>query len=248
MPSRLGADAEQVNAQRRRDASFPLMWVYPFSDWLRKVLGNGVISVYLLRSAKLFREQMTGYGGRASQTYRVEHQGLIQEEESDISPALGRTFSKHITSALYPFHDIFNGCRLPRTRHILSAIGSEACRAGLINCHPIAKRFANHTQMIAISSWKGPRGVVVRLLASHLGKLGSIPGQIASRFAHVAIVPDDAAGRRVFSGSPVPPALAFRRYSILISIHHHRLSRPRYSCHWMIVPRYNAKQPAQKRL
>ncbi|KAJ8888330.1 hypothetical protein PR048_007817 [Dryococelus australis] len=41
------------------------------------------------------------------------------------------------------------------------------------------------------------------------------------------ILSDYTAGRRVFSGSPVPPALAFRRCSILTSFHPHRFSRPR---------------------
>ncbi|KAJ8886141.1 hypothetical protein PR048_012350 [Dryococelus australis] len=46
----------------------------------------------------------------------------------------------------------------------------------------------------------GRGGVAVRLLASHLGEPGSILGGAAPRFPHVVIVPDDAAGRRVFSG------------------------------------------------
>ncbi|KAJ8878010.1 hypothetical protein PR048_022473 [Dryococelus australis] len=41
---------------------------------------------------------------------------------------------------------------------------------------------------------------MVRLLTSHLEKPVSIPGSAASRFSHAGIVPDDAAGRRVFSG------------------------------------------------
>ncbi|KAJ8870844.1 hypothetical protein PR048_027145 [Dryococelus australis] len=52
--------------------------------------------------------------------------------------------------------------------------------------------------------------VVVRLLASHPGKLVSIPNGAAPpppRFLHVGIVPDDSAGRRVFTGGfrfPLP--------------------------------------------
>ncbi|KAJ8880583.1 hypothetical protein PR048_017053 [Dryococelus australis] len=58
----------------------------------------------------------------------------------------------------------------------------------------------------------GRDGVAVRLLASHQGELGSIPGGVAPGFSHVGIVPDDTAGRRVFSGIsrfPLPhiPAL-----------------------------------------
>ncbi|KAJ8895048.1 hypothetical protein PR048_000373 [Dryococelus australis] len=53
---------------------------------------------------------------------------------------------------------------------------------------------------------------LVRLLASHMGKLGSIPGGVAPIFSYVRIVPDDAAGRQVFSRiscfpSPFIPAL-----------------------------------------
>ncbi|KAJ8871642.1 hypothetical protein PR048_027969 [Dryococelus australis] len=47
---------------------------------------------------------------------------------------------------------------------------------------------------------RGRGGVVARLLASHLGEPGSIPGGVAPGFSHVGIVPDDVAGRRVFSG------------------------------------------------
>ncbi|KAJ8871633.1 hypothetical protein PR048_027960 [Dryococelus australis] len=41
---------------------------------------------------------------------------------------------------------------------------------------------------------------VVRLLAAHLGEPGSIPGEAAPGASHVGIMPDDYAGRRVFSG------------------------------------------------
>ncbi|KAJ8876186.1 hypothetical protein PR048_024095 [Dryococelus australis] len=44
------------------------------------------------------------------------------------------------------------------------------------------------------------------------------PLRVTSGFLHVGIVPDDAAVRRVFSGSPVTPALSFRRCSVLTSI------------------------------
>ncbi|KAJ8866094.1 hypothetical protein PR048_033618 [Dryococelus australis] len=58
--------------------------------------------------------------------------------------------------------------------------------------------------------------MLVRLLASHLGEPGSIPGWVAPGLSYVGIVTDDAAGRRVFSGiSRFPPALAFRRCSAL---------------------------------
>ncbi|KAJ8873696.1 hypothetical protein PR048_024528 [Dryococelus australis] len=45
------------------------------------------------------------------------------------------------------------------------------------------------------------------LLASHQGEPGSIPGRLTRGLSHVVVVPDDAAGRRVFSGVSrfVPP-------------------------------------------
>ncbi|KAJ8888589.1 hypothetical protein PR048_008081 [Dryococelus australis] len=47
----------------------------------------------------------------------------------------------------------------------------------------------------------GCRGdVVVRLLATHLGEPGSIPGGVAPGFSHVRIVRDDSAGQHVSSG------------------------------------------------
>ncbi|KAJ8895043.1 hypothetical protein PR048_000367 [Dryococelus australis] len=71
----------------------------------------------------------------------------------------------------------------------------------------------------------GRGGLVVRLLASHLTEPGLIPDKVAPRFSHVRILPDYTVGRRVFSGSPVSPALSFRFYYILTSLHPHRLSR-----------------------
>ncbi|KAJ8889357.1 hypothetical protein PR048_008856 [Dryococelus australis] len=41
-------------------------------------------------------------------------------------------------------------------------------------------------------------GIVVRLLASHLGETSSIPSSVAPGFSHVGIVSDDASGRWVF--------------------------------------------------
>ncbi|KAJ8895952.1 hypothetical protein PR048_001293 [Dryococelus australis] len=77
-------------------------------------------------------------------------------------------------------------------------------------------------------------GVVVRLLASHLDETCSISGRVDLGFSLVGIVPDDAAGRRVFSGisrfpRPFVPALLhthslhlnlFTHYTT-VSIHGH---------------------------
>ncbi|KAJ8888890.1 hypothetical protein PR048_008384 [Dryococelus australis] len=61
-------------------------------------------------------------------------------------------------------------------------------------------------------SYQRPRWVVVRLLASHQGKSGSISGGVAPGFSHVGIMSHYAAGKRVFSGisrllHPCIPAL-----------------------------------------
>ncbi|KAJ8883151.1 hypothetical protein PR048_014991 [Dryococelus australis] len=60
---------------------------------------------------------------------------------------------------------------------------------------------------------RGRGGGVDRLLASHLDEPGSIPGGVTPEFSHVGIVPDDAAGRRDFSG-------------ITTSLHTHPTSHP----------------------
>ncbi|KAJ8876108.1 hypothetical protein PR048_024017 [Dryococelus australis] len=62
----------------------------------------------------------------------------------------------------------------------------------------------------------GRGGVVDRLIASHLGELGSIQGGAAPGPSHLVIVPRDAAGRRVFSGisrHPPPPHSGAAPYS-----------------------------------
>ncbi|KAJ8887550.1 hypothetical protein PR048_013766 [Dryococelus australis] len=66
-----------------------------------------------------------------------------------------------------------------------------------------------------------------RLLASHHGELGLIPGRVTPGFSQGGIVADDTAGRLVFSGISHFPAIAFRCCSIHASFHLHRLSRPR---------------------
>ncbi|KAJ8879201.1 hypothetical protein PR048_019807 [Dryococelus australis] len=57
------------------------------------------------------------------------------------------------------------------------------------------------------------------LLASHLDEPGSISDGFTPKFSHVGIVSDDAAGRMVFSGIFLFPALEFRRCSIITSFH-----------------------------
>ncbi|KAJ8875427.1 hypothetical protein PR048_023322 [Dryococelus australis] len=66
-----------------------------------------------------------------------------------------------------------------------------------------------------------------QLLASCQSESGSIPCLVTPGFSQVIIVPDYAAGQRVFSGISRFPALELRRRSMLISLHPHWLSRPR---------------------
>ncbi|KAJ8885638.1 hypothetical protein PR048_011836 [Dryococelus australis] len=68
--------------------------------------------------------------------------------------------------------------------------------------------------------FRGRDGVVVRLLASLQGELLSLPGGVAPGFSHVGIVPDDAAGRRVFTGIS-----RFRRPFIPAQLHIDRCRR-----------------------
>ncbi|KAJ8868777.1 hypothetical protein PR048_030317 [Dryococelus australis] len=60
-------------------------------------------------------------------------------------------------------------------------------------------------------------GATSAFKASHQGEPGSIPSQV-TRFSQVGIVPDDAVGRRIFSGISVSPAPSFRRFFIYTSI------------------------------
>ncbi|KAJ8878591.1 hypothetical protein PR048_019172 [Dryococelus australis] len=82
-------------------------------------------------------------------------------------------------------------------------------------------------------SSSGRGGVVVRLLASHLGEPGSIPG-----FSHVQIVPGDAVGRRVSSGIS-----RFQRPFFAVQIHSH-LILPSSALTTSLVPKTTeVKQP-----
>ncbi|KAJ8883342.1 hypothetical protein PR048_015185 [Dryococelus australis] len=68
---------------------------------------------------------------------------------------------------------------------------------------------------------KGRGGGAVRLLASHQGDRGSIPGRVTPGFLRVRILLVGWFSR----GYPISPALAFRHCSILTSFHPLRLSR-----------------------
>ncbi|KAJ8874242.1 hypothetical protein PR048_025085 [Dryococelus australis] len=77
---------------------------------------------------------------------------------------------------------------------------------------------------------RGRGGLVVRLLVSHLREPGSIPSGVAPGFPHVKILPENVAGRRVFSG--FSRFLRFHSGAVPYSprftlFHPHRFSRPR---------------------
>ncbi|KAJ8868905.1 hypothetical protein PR048_030446 [Dryococelus australis] len=61
-------------------------------------------------------------------------------------------------------------------------------------------RIIQHDPYVKIKPGLPNWEAMVRLLAFHLGELGSISGGIAPGFLHIGIVPDDAAGHSVFSG------------------------------------------------
>ncbi|KAJ8872775.1 hypothetical protein PR048_026391 [Dryococelus australis] len=67
----------------------------------------------------------------------------------------------------------------------------------------------------------------VSLLATHQGEPDSIPGRVTPGYSHLGIMPDDAAGRWVFSGI-VYPALFIQTLLHTHLNRPHRLSRPRY--------------------
>ncbi|KAJ8881162.1 hypothetical protein PR048_017635 [Dryococelus australis] len=80
---------------------------------------------------------------------------------------------------------------------------------------------------------------MVRLLASHLDEPGSVPAAFAPRLLHVGIVPDDAAGRRVFSKisrfpHPLIPALLHTHVASPSSALSPRCKEPPNSLHALI--------------
>ncbi|KAJ8872702.1 hypothetical protein PR048_026315 [Dryococelus australis] len=67
--------------------------------------------------------------------------------------------------------------------------------------HSAARRQKSELQCFS----RGRGDVVVRLLVSHLGGPDRNPGGVSIGFSHVGMVPGNAAGRRIFSGSSCPP-------------------------------------------
>ncbi|KAJ8896921.1 hypothetical protein PR048_002267 [Dryococelus australis] len=90
---------------------------------------------------------------------------------------------------------------------------SGAAQNPLFNSWNGCKRNGDESPWMSCKHSLGGRGgVVVRLLASHLGEPGYIPSEVGPRYFHVGIVPNDTSGRRVFSGiSRRVPALLHPR-------------------------------------
>ncbi|KAJ8865783.1 hypothetical protein PR048_033305 [Dryococelus australis] len=76
----------------------------------------------------------------------------------------------------------------------------KICLARLRGTRISLIHFQQSVILIHLNTRRGRGGLVVRLLASRLAKSCSIPDGVATGFPHVGIVPDDAAGRPVFSG------------------------------------------------
>ncbi|KAJ8885985.1 hypothetical protein PR048_012191 [Dryococelus australis] len=74
-----------------------------------------------------------------------------------------------------------------------------------VRCH-IGRRQLE-TVLQEVSNTTCTNGVC--LLAYHQGEPRSIPGRVTPGFSHVGIVPDDTAGRRVFSGISLSPAVPY---------------------------------------
>ncbi|KAJ8880924.1 hypothetical protein PR048_017397 [Dryococelus australis] len=112
---------------------------------------------------------------------------------------------KHLSYALMP------GCTNifpdPRSNDLSSEPGFSLILVPFLCCTNEIARFCISDSSISVPNRRGHGAVVVTLLASHQGEMGSIFDGVAPGFSHAGNVPDNAAGRRVFSGSPVPPPL-----------------------------------------
>ncbi|KAJ8880852.1 hypothetical protein PR048_017324 [Dryococelus australis] len=79
------------------------------------------------------------------------------------------------------------------------------------------------TIMAITCALRGRGDEVVRLLTSHLGELGTIPGGVARKFWHGEIVPTMPLVSEFSRGSLASPITPFRGCSILTSIHPHQI-------------------------
>ncbi|KAJ8876796.1 hypothetical protein PR048_021243 [Dryococelus australis] len=124
-----------------------------------------------------------------------------------------------------------------RTRRQNGAAGQQNIGKPFANQRQVTYLSARSNQLFKKSPFAEPRasqtangyknvgaGVAERLACSLHAK--AIRVQSLTGFTHLGIVPDDAVGRRVFSGSPVSPP--FNSGAAPYLNNPHRLSRPRY--------------------
>ncbi|KAJ8872286.1 hypothetical protein PR048_025888, partial [Dryococelus australis] len=130
---------------------------------------------------------------------------LLREQRSPVCTALLREQRSPVCTAL------LREQRSPVCTALLREQRSPVCTALLREqrnptIYVARPELEDRTPRTVISKFVTIRGcVVVRLLTSHLDEPVSIPGGVAPEFSHVGIVPDDAAGRRVFSEIPHSP-------------------------------------------
>ncbi|KAJ8881905.1 hypothetical protein PR048_018391 [Dryococelus australis] len=101
-----------------------------------------------------------------------------------------------VTSVAWPANNNFSVEHLPS-----SLVGTTISGASLVVVAASSNSIATAPPMACLVSALWPcGGVMVRLHASHVRKLGSIPTGVAPGFLHEGIILDDATGRWVFSG------------------------------------------------
>ncbi|KAJ8890801.1 hypothetical protein PR048_010310 [Dryococelus australis] len=96
------ATSEKTTTQRQNGAAVPLMWTYPFSDWLRKALETGLVFGWLLSAAKgpLLAGLPTG---DAVLTRRTQQEPATREKQGETECTVAtheRASSAHYTRAV----------------------------------------------------------------------------------------------------------------------------------------------------
>ncbi|KAJ8882555.1 hypothetical protein PR048_014366 [Dryococelus australis] len=127
-----------------------------------------------------------------------QNAGKLNEERRHVD-----FFRFHQRTYLHPCSD----ARLPADTALASALGVLDLVHNTVFSHLThhSKQIIHKRLVLEFNNSHWPNeiedcgGGVVRLLTSHLGEPVSIPGGVTPGFSHVGIVPDDAAGRRVFS-------------------------------------------------
>ncbi|KAJ8870233.1 hypothetical protein PR048_029251 [Dryococelus australis] len=121
--------------------------------------------------------------------------------------AFVRTPSQHSPGVIPDNHG------MPRSGwlHQESNPGPPECESSELPLPHLVYDWLLHGAKGSLFAGGGHGGVEVRLLSSHLCDPGSILGGVTPGFLHVGIVPDDATGRRAYSGrSPLTTAIRAR--------------------------------------